>query len=337
MILKWFSAIIGAGLLVSVSVAGSNGQEAAGVANEKRNVQGATRRGGFTGPQVPSLTPLFGDYVHVGATTAAGRTDIRNLLTILDNMNARDYMHLVWGEENYPAAWEDFQLMCPEFQKAARCRLWLYLTPPSEPPPPEPFGYDYVRWAVECAKLAKEYPIVAGLCIDDFNGNVKKFTPRYCKEMMEAAHKIAPHLALLVVCYFGYYEKTIAPHVETGAIDGVIFPYFYPHRNHSDTTRLLPQIETYRRWLDQRTHNGGLTGYMPLVVMVYATKHSGSPDQPTPAYVADCLDIGLEATKKGLADGVVTYCLPKDKPAFVEAVGTIYKQWKPPRIEGQLE
>ena len=298
--------------------------------------QKAKRRGGFTGPDVPPLPPLLGDYVHVGMTTTQGRTDIPRLLAVLENMKARDYMHLVWGEENYPSAWEDFQLMCPEFQKAG-CRLWLYLTPPSEPPPPEPFGDDYVRWAVECAKLAEEYPVVAGICIDDFNGNVNKFTPAYCKEMMDAAHKIAPHLALLVVSYFGYYEKTIAPHVETGVIDGVVFPYFYPHRNHSDTAPLLPQIESYRRWLDERTAKGGLSGSMPLVVMVYATKHSGSPDHPTPAYIKECLNIGLKATEKGLADGVVTYCLPKDKSSFVEAVAAVYERWKPPNKEGQLE
>jgi hypothetical protein len=296
------------------------------------NGQSSGRRGGFTGPDVPSLTPLLGDYVHVGVKTAHGRTDIPRLLAVLEKMNARDYMHLVWGEDNYPSSWEDFQLMCPEFQKAGR-RLWLYLTPPSEPPPPEPFGHDYVRWAVECAKLAEQYPVVAGICIDDFNGNVKKFTPAYCKEMMDAAHKISPNLALLVVCYFGYYEKTIGPHVETGAIDGVVFPYFYPHRNHSDTSRLLPQIETYRRWLDQRTEKGGFSARMPLVVMVYATKHSASPDRPTPSHVKECLDIGLKATGKGLADGVVAYCLPKDKPSFVEAVATVYKRWKPPGEE----
>jgi hypothetical protein len=323
MMRKWFSALILSVSLLTGLVSDSTGQ-----------TRGS--RGGFTGPDVPSLTPLLGDYVHVGVTTAERRTDILRLLTVLEKMNARDYMHLVWGEDNYPSSWADFQLMCPEFQKAGR-RLWLYLAPPSEPPPPVPFGHDYVRWAVECAKLAEKYPVIAGICIDDFNGNVKKFTPDYCKEMMDAAHQISPHLALLVVCYFGYYEKTIAPHVETGAIDGVVFPYFYPHRNHSDTARLLPQIETYREWLDQRTEKGGFSSRMPLVVMVYATKHSASPDQPTPAYVKECLDIGLKATEKGLADGAVTYCLPKDKPSFVEAVATVYERWKPLGKEGQPE
>ena len=78
---------------------------------------------------------------------------------------------------------------------------------------PDPFGADYVRWAVECAKVARQFPMLKGICIDDFNGAVKHFTPSYCKQMMAEAHKISPHLALLVVCYFGY-EKAITKHVE---------------------------------------------------------------------------------------------------------------------------
>lgn len=292
---------------------------------DKSALKNPSRRGGFTGPGVPSLAPLLGDYVNVGVRTPDGRTDIPRLLGILKKMNAKDYMHLVWKENRYPAAWEDFQLMAPEFQKH-RVRLWLYLTPPSEGVP-EPYGGDYVRWAVECAKIAERFPMVTGICIDDFNGNVKKFTPSYCSSMMNEAHKIAPHLSLLVICYFGY-QKSIAPHVEAGAVDGVIFPYFYPHKNHADTAQLLPQITGYREWLDKRTKAGGLSAGMPLVVMVYATKHSASPNRPTPAYVGKCLDIGLQATQKGLADGVVTYCLPKNKPDFVKNVSTSYKQWQ---------
>jgi len=278
------------------------------------------RRGSFTGPDISSFAPLLGDYANVGVRTGELRTDIPRLMTALENLHAQDYMHSVWSTYSYPSEWEDFQLMAPEFQKAGR-RLWLYLPPPSEPPQPGPFGYDYVRWAVECAKLAKQYPVVAGICIDDFNGNVSLFTPTYCKQMMDAARKIAPHLKLLVVSYYGWH-KYIAPHVETRAIDGVVFPYFFPHKNHSDTTKLLSQIESYRGWLDQ------LSDDMPLVVMIYAMRHSQSPDIPTPAYVKECLDIALKATEEGLADGAVTYGLPKDKPLFVEAVATVYKQQK---------
>jgi len=279
---------------------------------------------GFTGPDVPAPAPMLGDYVNIGVRTPENRTDRPRLLAGLKEAGARDYMHLVWNEKQYPGAWQDFQLMAPEFEKA-EINLWLYLTPPSEGAP-EPFGDDYVKWAVECAKIARQYPVVKGICIDDFNENVARFTPSYCREMMSAAHEIAPHLSFLVVGYFGY-QDSITSHVEGGAIDGVIFPYFYPHKNLSDASPLRPQINAYRAWLDEHVDKGGSSKKMPLIVMVYAVKHSQSADSPTPAYVKKCLEIGLEATRAGLVSGVVTYCLPKDNPEFVKSVAEVYRVW----------
>jgi hypothetical protein len=290
-------------------------------------------RGGFTGPEVPTAQMMLGDYCLYGVKTADGRTDVPKLLAVLREMKVSDYMHLVWRERSYPHAWEDFQAMAPAFQKAG-IRLWLYLTPPSETPP-VPFGNDYVRWAKECATLAKQYPIIQGLTLDDFNGNVKTFTPDYCRQMMTAAHEIAPRLSLFVICYYGYADPFLAPHVRTGAIDGIIWPYFHPHRNHTNTANLFPQAAKYRSWLDEQTKLGGLPRSMPLIVMVYGSKIAKAPQACTPAYVQECLKEGLRAVRAGYADGVMTYCLPKDRPEFVEAVKTNYVNWKtgPPASE----
>ncbi|MFB0564961.1 MAG: hypothetical protein ACETWK_04715 [Candidatus Aminicenantaceae bacterium] len=254
-----------------------------------------------------------------------GRTHIYGLVHILRDIGARDYMHLVWKR---PWDWEDFELMAPIFQERG-IRLWLYLTAPTEGEP-EPFGGDYVRWAVECAKLAEKYPIIKGLIIDDFATNVKyKFTPDYCKKMMDEARKITPHLALLVAVYYGWHNN-IKPHVEKGAIDGVILPYLFPHCNHHETQYLLPQITEFRKFLDDHTNEGGVFGSVLLVVAVYATRCSVVPegDNPTPEYVKKCLTIALNATNDGLADGVYTYWLPKLNPAFVEAVTGVYRRYK---------
>lgn len=285
-------------------------------------------RGGFTGPYVPTFVPVFGDFVNRGVRTAERRTDIPRLIKALQDTGAQDYMHFVWSEERYPAAWEEFQTMAPAFQ-AADINLWLYLTSPKQGAP-EPFGEDYVRWATECAQLAKQYPVIRGICIDDFSFfkvNRRTFTPAYCREMMRAAHSIAPHLSLLVVCYFIHYEG-IAEHVKDGVIDGVIFPYFFPHKNHSDIDTLLPQIKTLRTWLDAQTAKGGLARTMPLVLMVYASKHSRSTDKPTPDYVKKCLQIGLQSTRTGLIDGTVTYCLPKDRPEFLRSAAAVWSEFR---------
>ena len=272
---------------------------------------------------------MLGDYCQTGVRTPEGRTDIPKLIRALREMKATDYMHLVWRAKNYPHAWEDFQAMAPEFQKAG-IRLWLYLTPPSETPP-APFGNDYVRWAKECAALARQFPVVQGLTLDDFNGNVKTFTADYCRQMMTEAHKVAPTLSLYVICYYGYADPFLAPHVRTGAIDGIIWPYFHPHKNHTNTTDLFPQAAKYRAWLDAQTQQGGLPKSMPLIVMVYGSKMAKAREACTPAYVQECLKQGLRAVAAGYADGVMTYCLPKDKPAFVEAARQNYanRQDKP--------
>lgn len=62
MMRKWFSALIFSGLLLTGLVSDSNDQTSG-------------RRGGFTGPEVPSLTPLLGDYVHVGVKRRRGRVE----------------------------------------------------------------------------------------------------------------------------------------------------------------------------------------------------------------------------------------------------------------------
>jgi hypothetical protein len=82
--------------------------------------------------------------------------------------------------------------------------LWLYLVPPSEPPA-EPYGADYPRWALECAAVAKEYPCVAGICIDDFSRNADLFSPSYCRDMGSPAQNLANPPSRGES--FGYYES----------------------------------------------------------------------------------------------------------------------------------
>jgi hypothetical protein len=268
---------------------------------------------------------MLGDYCLTGVRTPEGRTDVPKLLAVLKEMQVTDYMHLVWRERTYPHAWDDFQDMAPVFQQAG-IRLWLYLTPPSEGFP-EPFGSNYVRWASECALLAKQYPIIRGITMDDFNGNVKFFTADYCKTMMAEARRIAPNLSLFVICYYGYADPFLMPHVRTGAIDGIILPYYHPHKNHHNTTNLYPQAVQSRAWLDEQVRLGGRTERVPLILMVYGTKITKAPDACTPAYVQECLSQGLRATRDGYADGVMTYCLPKNNPDFVKAVRVNYTGW----------
>lgn len=271
-----------------------------------------------------SVPMILGDYTNRGMRTKTGNTDIPNLIVTLKKAGVRDFMHLVWTDKMYPNAWNEFKQMASEFQKA-NINLWLYLTPPTEGVP-EPFGDNYVQWALECAKLAKKYPVVKGIVIDDFDQNISKFTPEYCKQMMENARTVAPDLALLVVHYYRF-KSAINQHVKAGVIDGVVFPYFSKPLNHRNTTQLAEQIMEIRSDLDKSQKAGGINKHLPLIVMIYATKLSNAPDSPTPEYVKECLEIVKTATKQGLADGAIIYQLPKNQQDFLNSVSTIYHSW----------
>jgi hypothetical protein len=283
-----------------------------------------TAKAGFTGPDVPTLGTVKGDFYSQGATLANGRTNIPLLVNDLLQIHATDYWEGV-GPNDSPYAWDDFQLMAPAFQQAG-IRLWLMLTPPAVTPAPTPYGYDYVAWAQQCATIAKQYPMVAGLTVDELASNTSFFTPSYLKSMMTAAHAIDPALSLMATCYYPDRTK-IASEVRAGAIDGVIFPYRIQQNNteyFQDTSQLAPEISSFRSFLDQQTALGHLSGHMPLVTMVYAVGLSRSSDVPTPSYVQTCLTIGLQSTAAGQANGVMTYCLPKDQQAFLDAAAHAY-------------
>ena len=78
-----------------------------------------------------------------------------------------------------------------------------------------------------------------------------------------------------------------------------------------------------RIWLD--TNSPGKR--IKLLVMIYASKHSEAPTGPEPGYVRDCLAIASQATQEGLADGAVTYVLPKGNQDFLNAVKQQYHSW----------
>ena len=60
---------------------------------------------------------------------------------------------------------------------------------------------------------------------------------------------------------------------------GTPFPAtLLPQKDHSDPSFLRPQLESARTWPNGTTLAGGRTVSMPLVLMVYAMKHSQSKD-----------------------------------------------------------
>jgi hypothetical protein len=275
-------------------------------------------------PTVQAAT-IRGDYRVDGVRSPNGRADIPLLISKLNEIGAGHFMQLIWSQAHSvsPHGWEDFQLMAPEFQ-ANQLNLWAYLVPPSELPAPDPFGHDYIRWAEEIATIARVCPVVQGMVIDDFNGNTNLFTVDYVNQILAAARAIHPDFQFFATSYYGY-TQSFQHHVVQGVLDGLVFAYFYPHKDHRTTATLRPQIEELRTWLDTASPRK----HVKLVVMVYATKHSQAPEEPTPAYVKSCLEIARQAAWEGVTNGAVTYVLQKANQSYLDAVKDVYLQWQP--------
>jgi hypothetical protein len=277
-----------------------------------------TANAGFTGPNVPAFRTMNGDLDLTGVVLPNlpnDRANIPKLMHTLQRMQATDFFHAIQPDNS--ESWEDFQLMAPAFQQAG-IHLWASLFPHGLS---APYNNDYVEWGKQIATLGKQYPMVAGINIDDFSSNTGTFTTSYCRSVMNAAHAINPEMALLATTYYDQRSR-IASHVRNGVIDGVLFPYRVQENDtdyFQNTAQLAPQLSSFRSFLDQQTALGRLSGKMPLVTMVYASKLSYSTDAPTPSYVETCLDIGRQQTAAGVTNGVMIYGLPKDEPAFINA------------------
>ena len=156
------------------------------------------------------------------------------LLAKLIQGNIPTYAYLVYHR---PTDWDDFRL---EFLPLAqsphvkRINVWLYLMPPSEAHSNyPPYNLDYVAWATNTALLAKQYPVLTGLVIDDFYANQTLFTPSYVSNMMSAAHSYCTNLAFLPVNYdlvhnISYPTQLISPAFVNAygpCLSGVILPY----------------------------------------------------------------------------------------------------------------
>lgn len=178
--------------------------------------------------------------------------DIEATLDALEEANANSYAYIISGLPHYGdgqtgpdvitgAQWADF----PAFAAAAAERgidVYVYIMPPSigylsnKVPRPEqvpglrPFGWDYVKWAEELAKLAVTHPNIGGLFIDDFDSNTEienspysfAFTPEYVREMSAAARVHDPDFKIYGVVYYQGLQTAAA---FRDALDGVVFPY----------------------------------------------------------------------------------------------------------------
>jgi hypothetical protein len=170
-------------------------------------------------PQAPILKGLLADY-NSELRLPDRRVDIDGMTARLKDLGVNTYMWLIW---HAPTDWDDLKLFLPKAADAG-IQVWVYLVPPSEAPPPEPFRLDYLRWAEEIAKLSLQHPNLTAWVIDDFYANARTFTPAYVGEMQARAKGVNPRLAFLPLMYY----REITPRFVNDyrkVIDGVVVAY----------------------------------------------------------------------------------------------------------------
>jgi hypothetical protein len=190
---------------------------------------------GLSGPSAESLPsaslhpsalrPTNADYA-TPTRRPDGRADIERMVSRLKELGVGTYYWLVQPNTD----WEDLKLFLPKAGEAG-LQVWVYLVPPSEngaaagegPKYPAPYLSDYVRWGEEIAKLSLLHTNLTGWVIDDFDGNLKFYTPDYVSQMQARAKGINPHLAFLPLTYFGCIKPFVADY--RNVIDGVVVAY----------------------------------------------------------------------------------------------------------------
>ncbi len=244
------------------------------------------------------------------------RVDVARLLQELVELRANTYSWLI---HNRPTDWDDLKLFLPRAREKG-IRVWVTIVPPSEQPPKnsayaDPFRLDFERWAVEIAKLSVAEPNLVAWSLDDFAHNLPILTPERMRGIVKGARDTNPRLAFVPCIYFPEIKaKLIADYRDS--IDGILFPY----RSESaklgltDATLVAAEVEKIR----------ALAGpTLPVIVDVYATKHSALGDS-TPGYVRAAM---TEARKS--ADGVMVYTHqnPVTQAAKYAVIKELFNQW----------
>ena len=175
--------------------------------------------------EAAACVPTSADYA--GAIQRPdGSTDLDALALRLKQLGVGTYYWLVEPQKD----WTELQAFLPKAAKAG-LQVWVYLVPPSENGAgadgvakyPAPFLKDYQRWGEEIARLSLQHTNLTGWVIDDFDGNLKFFTPDYVREMQARAKSINPRLAFLPLAYFGSLKPFVTDYREL--IDGIVVAY----------------------------------------------------------------------------------------------------------------
>jgi hypothetical protein len=213
-------------------------------------------------PSVPRLHGILADYdneLREATPRADGiyHVDTPALIAKLQAAHINTYAYLIYHQTT---DWDD---LSNEFMPAAQNAgifVWVYLVPPTEAPANyPPYQQDYVARANAIATLSLTYPNPQVLAMDDFRGNLSKFTTSYVEQITTTLHATNPNLGFWPVLYYGDIVGTGSVFTGTtnyrNLFDGVIFPYRDdPNHNTSVTATAASQIEAVHAAISDK-HN----------------------------------------------------------------------------------
>ena len=245
-----------------------------------------------------------------------GRVDVGRLVAELVAIRANTYNFLVWRAAT---DWEDLHLFLPQAREK-NIKVWVTLVPPSESPPHtrqycEPYRLDYVRWAVEIARLSVQEPNLVAWSLDDFSYDSKTFTVNYMEKMIGGSRRINPRLAFVPCLYYDHVTPQLAERYRP-FVDGILFPY-----RHESGKRNLSDWDTLENEVARVRERFG--GTVPVFLDVYATKHSQLNDS-TAEYVEQVMSIGRRC-----ADGVLIYQhqYEASSPEKYRVIKALFDRW----------
>ena len=281
---------------------------------------------------------VLGDYALPPPRTLheEGREPIDNraLVESLKRLGANTYAYLIWKDSGNE--WKNLPAFL-DLARTAGIEVWVYMVPPTELPKTAsgeidypPYQDNYPAWGTAVAELARSHPNLTALVMDDFAVNLKKFTPGYLREMRSQMTKSNPSLGFIPILYWrdlaGDNRQLVARY--HSLFDGVIFPYA------NDPKKSLTTTASEARQIRETSAAARRYG-LPIVVMIYGYRYPYLPP-PTAAYIGRAVDIGLDASRRGITEGVVTFCLNKtgidsrENPAGAfDLVAKAYRSFRP--------
>ncbi len=269
------------------------------------------------------------------------RKNPENLKPFLEAIKARGFN--TWDQMAIGGIWNDEQFAAFErsLQVAAEVglKVWATLSPPSGREeiarwPLEQRQEYYYKTAERFARLANKYPNFVAFTCDDFNYNLRFFTPEMMAEMARRWRGICPRLAFLPLLYYGSItEDLFATRGEY--IDGIVFhfransyPYAYIPGYDPKNFEMYGDVMRYEL---KRVRQ--IAGDHPVICGIYIWYYKGgwgvlTPDEQNPSVE----HIVRDATQKlriaqEYADGVRVYGLGIDHEAY-RAMGELLHRWQ---------